>query len=59
MSPANRRIAIVLRDSLVGCYLLILLLILAYATYRTWRWRQQVERNRRLKLAREQLLSDG
>jgi prepilin-type N-terminal cleavage/methylation domain-containing protein/prepilin-type processing-associated H-X9-DG protein len=54
MSPTNRKIAWVLRDTLVGIYLLILLLVLLYAGYRTWRSRQLAERRRRLKLAQAQ-----
>lgn len=40
MSPANREVAHVLRGVLVGAYFLILLLLLFYAAYRYWRWKQ-------------------
>jgi Cys-tRNA synthase (O-phospho-L-seryl-tRNA:Cys-tRNA synthase) len=53
MSPANRKAASILRDVLVGSYLLILLLLLAYAIYRIRKWRQEVERRRQFKLKLE------
>jgi len=40
MSPPNQRIAHVLRNVLGGSYLLVLLLLLIYATYRYWCWKE-------------------
>jgi len=57
MSPANRKAASILRGVLGGSYLLILLLVLAYVAYRIRRWRQQVDRDRRIKEARARMLA--
>lgn len=58
MSPTNRKVASVLRDFLGGTYLLLLLLLLLYIAYRIQRWRQEVERRRRMKLARGRAFPD-
>jgi hypothetical protein len=47
MSPPNREAARILRDFLVGTYLLILLLLLLYAAWRYRRWQQNAKRKRR------------
>jgi prepilin-type N-terminal cleavage/methylation domain-containing protein/prepilin-type processing-associated H-X9-DG protein len=53
MSPANRKMASVLRDVLVGTWFLVLLALLVYAIYRIRRWRQEVERRRQFKIKLE------
>ncbi len=53
MSPTDRKVASVLRDVLVGTWLLVLLALLAYAIYRIRRWRQEVERRRQFKIKLE------
>jgi len=55
MSPGNRKAASILRSFLVGTYLVVLLLLLAYAAYRIRRWRQEVERRRQFKIKLEQM----
>ena len=49
MSPANRHAAKLIRHLWGGAYLLLLLIVLLYVAFRIWRWRQSVERKRRIK----------
>jgi len=44
MSPFDRELAAVLRDVILGTYLLLLLLLLLFVAYRIWRWHQERER---------------
>ena len=46
MSPFDRKVAHYLRMLIFGTYLLILLLLLAYVSYRVWRWAGERERKR-------------
>ena len=47
MSAANRHAAAVMRGFLVGTYILIWLLLLAYLAYRYWAWQQKRKSRRR------------
>jgi prepilin-type N-terminal cleavage/methylation domain-containing protein/prepilin-type processing-associated H-X9-DG protein len=58
MSPANRKVAGVLRGFMAGSYLLILLLMLIYGVYRLWLKRHNAEHKRRLKSAQTETPSD-
>lgn len=48
MSPENRKAAHIMRSVLTGSYLLILILLLMYAAYRYWRWKQTAAYKRHL-----------
>jgi hypothetical protein len=52
MSPTNQRVAHVLRNVLGWSYLLVLLALALYASYRYWRW--QEDRKRRFRNLRRQ-----
>ena len=47
MSYFDRRIAHFLRHVIIGTYLLILLLLLLFLSYRIWRWSHDTERKHR------------
>ena len=53
LSPADRKVASVLKTVLLGTYFLVLLLLLLYAAYRIRRWQKEVERRRQFKLKLE------
>jgi hypothetical protein len=57
MSASNRHAAKIMRHVLFSSYFFVLLLLLVYAAYRYWRWKQELERKRRERLARAEYQS--
>jgi len=57
MSPSNRHAAKIMRHVLFSSYFFVLLLLVLYAAYRYWSWKQELERKRRERLARSEFES--